>query len=73
VIHDLSWNRHIVVEKSGSNSTVVWNPWSEKTQADMAPGDWKRMICVETANVADNAVHLAPNSSHKMSASIRLG
>ena len=74
VIHDLSWNRHIVVEKSGSNSTVVWNPWSEKTQAmaDMAPGDWKRMICVETANVADNAVHLAPNSSHKMSASIRL-
>jgi len=30
VIHDPVWNRRIVVEKSGSNTTIVWNPWREK-------------------------------------------
>ena len=74
VIHDPVWNRRIIVEKSGSDSTVVWNPWIEKTKgmSDMAPDDWKGMICVETANAADNAVHLPPGASHKLTASIRV-
>jgi glucose-6-phosphate 1-epimerase len=38
----------------------------------MAPDDWKEMICIETANVADNAVHLSPGASHKLTASIRV-
>jgi glucose-6-phosphate 1-epimerase len=74
VIHDLAWNRRIIVEKSGSDSTVIWNPWIDKTMgmSDMAPDDWKEMICVETANAADNAVHLSPGASHKLTASIRV-
>jgi glucose-6-phosphate 1-epimerase len=74
VIHDPEWNRRIIVEKHGSNSTVVWNPWIEKTKsmADMAPDEWQRMICVETANAAGDAVHLAPGATHKMRATIRL-
>src|SRR5262249_32465368 len=74
VVHDPVWNRRIIVEKSGSYSTVVWNPWIDKTRgmSDMAPDDWKEMICVETANVADNAVHLSPGGSHKLTASISL-
>jgi glucose-6-phosphate 1-epimerase len=74
VVHDPVWKRHIIVEKSGSDSTVVWNPWIDKTRglSDMAPDDWKEMICVETANVADNAVHLPPGARHKLMASIRL-
>ena len=74
VVHDPLWNRRIMVEKSGSGSTVVWNPWSDKTKgmSDMTPGAWKEMICVETANAADNAVHLAPGASHKLTASIRV-
>jgi glucose-6-phosphate 1-epimerase len=74
VIHDPVWNRRIIVEKSGSDSTVVWNPWIEKTKgmSDMAPDDWKGMICVESANAADNAVHLAPGSSHTLTVSIRV-
>jgi glucose-6-phosphate 1-epimerase len=74
VIHDLAWNRCIIVEKSGSDSTVIWNPWIDKTMgmSDMAPDDWKEMICVETANAADNAVHLSPGASHKLTASIRV-
>jgi glucose-6-phosphate 1-epimerase len=74
VVHDPVWNRRIVVEKSGSDSTVVWNPWIDKTKgmSDMAPDDWKEMTCIETANAADNAVHLSPGGSHKLTASIRV-
>jgi glucose-6-phosphate 1-epimerase len=74
VVHDPVWNRRIIVEKNGSDSTVVWNPWIDKTKgmSDMAPDDWKEMICVETANAADNAVHLSSGASHKLTASIRV-
>jgi D-hexose-6-phosphate mutarotase len=62
------------VEKTGSDSTVVWNPWIEKTagMSDMAADSWQEMICVETANAADNAIELRPGSTHKLSARIRV-
>jgi glucose-6-phosphate 1-epimerase len=74
VIHDPVWQRRIIVEKSGSDSTVVWNPWIDKTKgmSDMAFDDWQGMLCVEVANAADNAVHLPPGGSHKLTASIRV-
>ena len=72
VVTDPVWNRRIVIEKTGSDSTVVWNPWIEKTakMADMAPDEWRNMICVETANAADNAVSLEPGATHKLTAEI---
>jgi glucose-6-phosphate 1-epimerase len=74
VVHDDAWHRRITVEKSGSDSTVVWNPWVEKTagMSDMAPADWREMICVETANAADNTVHLPAGGSHLLRAVIRV-
>jgi glucose-6-phosphate 1-epimerase len=74
VVHDSAWNRRIVVEKQGSASTIVWNPWSEKAagMADMGPGEWERMICVESGNAADNAVTLPPGASHILAATIRV-
>lgn len=73
-VHDPVWNRRIIVEKTGSDSTVVWNPWIDKTKgmSDMAPDDWQKMVCVETANAADNAIHLAPGGTHKLTATIRV-
>jgi len=73
-VDDPRWNRRIVIEKTGSDSTVVWNPWSDKTKgmADMAPEEWKEMICVETANAADNVIRLAPGGLHKLTALIRV-
>ena len=72
VIEDQAWARRITIEKSGSATTVVWNPWADKTPtlADMAPDEWRRMLCVETANAAENAVALAPGTTHRMRASI---
>jgi len=74
VIHDPAWNRRIVIEKSGSASTVVWNPWIEKTRTlpDMAAEDWREMLCVETANVGESAIRLAPSGSHRMAVRIHL-
>ncbi len=73
-INDPVWNRRLVIEKSGSDSTVVWNPWIEKTRgmSDMAPEDWKEMICVETANANDNVIHLSSGASHKLTTLVRV-
>ncbi|HEY6347328.1 MAG TPA: hypothetical protein VIY49_38055 [Bryobacteraceae bacterium] len=70
----LIWNRRIIVEKSGSEATVIWNPWIDKAKgmSDMAPDEWPEMICVETANAADNALRLSAGGSHKLKTSIRL-
>lgn len=74
LIYDAGWERRIAVEKSGSASTVVWNPWAEKTLGlkDMEPDAWRGMVCVETANVADDAVTLPPGASHTMRTIIRI-
>jgi len=37
------------------------------------PSDgWKQMICVETANAADDAIMLPPGAFHKLRAHIRV-
>jgi D-hexose-6-phosphate mutarotase len=68
VIEDRKLRRNIVVSKSGSDSTVVWNPWAEKSaqMADVGEGNYRGMLCVESANAAENAVSVAPGHSHKM-------
>lgn len=74
VIEDTAWRRRIVVEKSGSETTVVWNPWADKTRElkDMAPDEWRAMICVESANAGGNAVTLAPGEAHVMRVLVRV-
>jgi glucose-6-phosphate 1-epimerase len=62
------------VSKSGSASTVVWNPWAAKAAAmpDYDDEEWPTMVCLETANVLDDAVVRAPGRSHAMRARIGL-
>jgi glucose-6-phosphate 1-epimerase len=69
-VHDEAAGRRLSVSKSGSASTVLWNPWvgKAKKMPDFGDDEWPRMICVETANVADNAVTLAPGAAHVMRA-----
>lgn len=71
-VHDPVLGRSIVVEKEGSASTVVWNPWIAKAKAmpDFGDEEWPGMICVETANVGDHAVRLEPGQTHLMRAYI---
>lgn len=64
-IHDAKLRRAISVEKSGSASTVVWNPWIEKAKAmaDFGGDEYKEMVCVEAGNVGGSKVSLAPEKS----------
>lgn len=75
VINDAGLNRKIYVAKSGSNSTVVWNPWTEKEKgfADMAAGEYREMLCVETCNAAADTVTVVPAQSHHLLAKISVG
>jgi glucose-6-phosphate 1-epimerase len=65
--------RRLVVEKRGSGNTVVWNPWREKSAAmgDLGAEQWRSMLCVETANVGEGAVRLAPGARHSMGMLLR--
>jgi glucose-6-phosphate 1-epimerase len=73
-ISDPDWRRRIAIEKRGSESTVVWNPWIEKAArlADFGDEEWRHMVCVEPANAAENAVTLAPGARHTMGMTVRI-
>lgn len=73
VVDDPGWGRRLVVEKTGSNATVVWNPWIAKAKAmtDFGDDEWPGMLCIETCNIREFGVTLAPGQSHTMGAVIR--
>lgn len=60
--------RCLTVHKLQSRTTVVWNPAAELAAKlpDLSPDDWLHFACIEIANVAENAVTLAPQQAHSM-------
>jgi D-hexose-6-phosphate mutarotase len=63
-IRDANLKRTIRVEKSGSNSTVVWNPWTtQKLPDDFDPAEHQHMVCVESGNVKADKIKLAPGKT----------
>lgn len=62
-IDDPSMSRTIEVDKKGSHTTVVWNPWADKAarMSDFGNDEYHDMVCVETANAFDDRITLAPN------------
>lgn len=72
VIADPGNARNIRVAKAGSHSTVVWNPWIEKSArlSDMPPDSYRGMVCVETTNAGGDVVTLAPRNTHRLATTI---
>jgi glucose-6-phosphate 1-epimerase len=72
-IHDAHLCRKIIVEKEGSNSTVVWNPWIEKSKAmaDFGDEEYLRMVCVESGNVSENKIFLPPGERSSLKVNLR--
>ena len=63
-IRDENVKRTIRVEKFNSQSTVVWNPWTtQKLPDDFDPAEHKNMVCVESGNVKQNKISLAPGKT----------
>ena len=61
---DPKLGRRIIVDKNGSGSTIVWNPWSQgaATMSDIGEGEWQNFVCVETAAVRERALTLWPGT-----------
>ena len=61
--------RTILVEKEGSPSTVVWNPWIEKAAAlgDLPNEDYLAFACIEAAITNDRAVAIGKGETHRFS------
>ena len=73
-IEDPGLQRRIVMEKSGSDTTVVWNPWSETAAkiADLGAENWQHFVCVEAVNAFENRVTLPAGQAHVLEARVRV-
>ncbi len=60
--------RTVVLQTTGAQSAIVWNPWPNKTAklSQMAAEDWQQFCCIESANVRAHAVTIAPGESHAL-------
>ena len=65
---DPKLDRRIIVDKNGSGSTIVWNPWSQAAagMSDVGEGEWQHFVCVETGAVRERALTLWPGHPHIM-------
>lgn len=60
--------RKINIKKQGSHSTVVWNPWQDVAEkmGDLGKDGYKKMLCVESANAANDVININPNESYTL-------
>jgi glucose-6-phosphate 1-epimerase len=71
-IRDPGLRRTLRIGKSGSGSTVVWNPWAEKAgqMSDLGANGWPGMLCVESANVGQSKVTLPAGATHVLAVTV---
>lgn len=64
----------IKIKQSGHDSTVVWNPWIDKSRSmkDMEDDGFLSMLCIEAANTrnAKAPLKLVPNEIHTLTQTI---
>lgn len=74
VIDDVALDRRIRIASQGSRTAVVWNPWARISaeMADLKDDDYRRFLCVETANADVDAVQVAPGGETRLTASYRV-
>ena len=70
VIDDGSLGRRIRIASSGCSTAVVWNPWIDVAAAmgDLDDQDYRRMICVETANAGPESVEIPAGEAYRLEA-----
>lgn len=72
-IDDASLKRRIQITSQGSKTAVVWNPWEKisKEMADLEDDDYKRLLCVETTNAANDVREVTPGGECRLMANYR--
>lgn len=66
LLNDPVFDRKIRVSSQGSNTFVVWNPGEKAaaTMIDLADDGYKKFVCIEAANTADDKVTIVAGESH---------
>jgi len=74
LINDGTLKRTIRIGCEGSKTAVVWNPWSRvcEQKADLSREDYKKTVCIETANAGDEIVFVQPEESYTLKAVYRV-
>jgi glucose-6-phosphate 1-epimerase len=73
-VMDPGLRRSVRISKTGSRSTVVWNPWIAKARsmADFGDDEWPDMLCIEAANALANRVTVAAGATHTIATEIEV-
>jgi len=63
------------IKSSNNKTAVIWNPWKElcEQSADLKEDDYKRFVCVETANAADDVIRIMPGEKFVLQAIYSIG
>jgi len=74
MIDDPGFGRRIRVSKTGSRTTVVWNPWVENARdmKDFGDDEYLTMVCVETVNAANESLTLKPGKEHCLGSTVSI-
>ena len=72
---DGAQNRRVDITSEGSHTAVVWNPWVAIAagMTDLQDDEYRRFVCVETANAGAEVITLAPGSTHTLVAQFAAG
>lgn len=62
-------NRRITISKQGSQSTIIWNPGAKVAErmGDLGKQGYLKMLCIESANAANDIVNIAAKESTELS------
>lgn len=66
--------RKIMIQKQGSQSTVVWNPWQAVAEkmGDLGKDGYRKMLCVESANAMEDSVLINAGEHYTLRSSYQL-
>jgi len=74
IIRVVDKKRTISVDRIGSNTAVIWNPWIEKAAGlgDLPNEAYTDFVCVEAANAHSDVHVLLPSKRHLLSTTIKV-
>ena len=70
MIDDASLARKTRITSRGCSTAVVWNPWIEiaASMGDLGDDDYRKMLCVETANAGPETIEIAAGGEYRLEA-----
>jgi glucose-6-phosphate 1-epimerase len=73
-VDDSAADRQVVIDAQHSATAVIWNPGPaiSRSMADLADDDFRRFVCVETANAADDRVMVPAGETRTLRARFQI-